>query len=364
MSSKTSYDLAAEEDRRYFADGEVAYENDHMILVDVTSCLPKMHKPWPQRTEGVDDVKALFLHHKASWNGYKRMQSYVENHRCWPANPKGRKQNRIAYTMGVLHDPPLTKGKDGVVKPIVWKFNNWTDISYHSGSNGADTVYFKEHYIESFGTKKANSMSVALNFGGFFFSRDYPENHPDDPNPKAVKRDLGNTLIIRPSKPQIRAAYGVFLMLQGLFPNFDTSAVFGHKDSGKVACPGDTGYAFAEALRDGTISDEEALERWIDHFGIPDAGYPEVSGKPSTRQYQWLLVKLGYDLGKYGPHRDGVDGQWGRATTNALLDFEEKHALLENGEPDLVDYDALVGEYRAVYSEEPHFKGVAFPLGE
>lgn len=56
-----------------------------------------------------------------------------------------------------------------------------------------------------------------------------------------------------------------------------------------------------------------------------------------AREAQRILVDLGFDLGKYGPERDGVDGVWGRLTGEALqkltgyaaLNFESSYALAE-----------------------------------
>lgn len=43
------------------------------------------------------------------------------------------------------------------------------------------------------------------------------------------------------------------------------------------------------------------------------------------------LLKLGYDLGNYGPDRNGVDGQFGAKTDKAIKDLQKKHGLLVDG---------------------------------
>lgn len=49
------------------------------------------------------------------------------------------------------------------------------------------------------------------------------------------------------------------------------------------------------------------------------------SYKALTEQKQQALLTLGYDLGDYGPEKNGVDGAHGKLTQNALEDFEKKH---------------------------------------
>ena len=95
------------------------------------------------------------------------------------------------------------------------------------------------------------------------------------------------------------------------------------------------------------------MDRWLsgrDSYILP-GGYPspsDVYGDSAPDQdidyvteIQRMLVALGYDLGKFGPNRDGVDGSWGGASRSALIEFEERAGLLANGSPEKTDYDAL-----------------------
>jgi len=54
------------------------------------------------------------------------------------------------------------------------------------------------------------------------------------------------------------------------------------------------------------------------------APLPVEKTAPTKASAQWLLVKLGYDLGNYGPDKDGVDGEWGMKSQAALEDFRDK----------------------------------------
>ena len=352
MSIVKNYHRALSEDLEYFKGAKEIYRNDFIVLMDARPCLPPMKKEWKRRSE--DLIRGLVLHHKASWNGYERMQSYVESHKCKPANPEGREQNRIAYTMGVHHNALTITDEDKRELVPVFLFNDFTAKSYHSGSRGADTEYFKG-FTKKWGSKSVNKNTVGLNFVGFFSSERYPYNIPGTDNPEAAARNLSDTLILHPSTLQFRAAFGVYMMCQEKFPNFDPEAVFGHKDTGKSACPGDLGYMFAEALREGRISTTPELEHWLTVRPATKPQFPTLPNVPQVREYQWFLVQLGYDLGPYGPKKDGVDGCWGRKSEIALLDFEEEHALLENGTPDLCDYEELFKVYWDKYQKPPVF---------
>jgi hypothetical protein len=94
---------------------------------------------------------------------------------------------------------------------------------------------------------------------------------------------------------------------------------------------------------------------WQDHHGHHDIcpGYKvDVAGFPMARilrgiycehvpdiwtQFwdvelrQRALVDMGYYLGKFGPNKDGVDGDWGRASEAALSDFQTDAGLVVNG---------------------------------
>ena len=51
----------------------------------------------------------------------------------------------------------------------------------------------------------------------------------------------------------------------------------------------------------------------------------------AVKNLQRLLVAHGYDLGKYGPKGDGVDGEFGSSTENALKAFQKANGLEVDG---------------------------------
>lgn len=55
-----------------------------------------------------------------------------------------------------------------------------------------------------------------------------------------------------------------------------------------------------------------------------------------TDEIQRRLVDRGYDLGPWGPQKDGVDGQMGNATITALKAFQKASGLPETGVVDVL----------------------------
>lgn len=81
--------------------------------------------------------------------------------------------------------------------------------------------------------------------------------------------------------------------------------------------------------------------------------------KPSARMennetpaaaVQWLLVQLGYNLGKYGPKQDGVDGSFGNLSQQALNDFRRAEGLNADDIYNTEDLTALIHRYRRTFA--------------
>lgn len=62
-----------------------------------------------------------------------------------------------------------------------------------------------------------------------------------------------------------------------------------------------------------------------------------------VRELQKILVSLGYDLGKYGPAKDGVDGSYGSATEKAVRRFQQLQLIKVDGKYGSVTHKALMG---------------------
>lgn len=64
---------------------------------------------------------------------------------------------------------------------------------------------------------------------------------------------------------------------------------------------------------------------------------------PDVKQLQEILVELGYDLGDYGPLKNGVDGDYGNATAKAVKQLQTKLQVTQNGKYDSNTHKALMG---------------------
>ena len=72
---------------------------------------------------------------------------------------------------------------------------------------------------------------------------------------------------------------------------------------------------------------EEAVNTEISSFNQTAS----VDQKQNMRLIQRKLKELGYNLGKYGPNKDGVDGRYGRLTLAAIKDFQRKNGIKATG---------------------------------
>ena len=85
--------------------------------------------------------------------------------------------------------------------------------------------------------------------------------------------------------------------------------------------------------------------KWT-HWGLPKCvsgdipPAPEPGKKPTLRkgdkgpyveELQGDLVQLGYDIGTYGPNKDGIDGSFGAKTEAAVKAFQKKSGLTADG---------------------------------
>lgn len=129
-----------------------------------------------------------------------------------------------------------------------------------------------------------------------------------------------------PTVQQIHSVLALCLHLTGyenhseipdeLFGALDCApeALWGHKQFGKLNCPGLALQAVADAARH--------------HLADPSARTP---GEITDTEWQEGLVGLGYDLGPWGPKKDGVDGDWGGSSKRALVAFQSDHDLTADG---------------------------------
>jgi hypothetical protein len=356
-SIRNRYTQIIEDDREAFGQGPVVYDNDLIVVLDCVDLCPPMPKPWDKRPNGEDDIWGLCLHQSAVWSSFEQQNRTAKTRRPGA-------QERLTYTLGVHHQPDKSAGKI-----VVNKFNEYDEVSWHSGGKAK---WRTDHYVSlctRYPHRSINERVVALCLRGLLVTPWHHENWPEkSPKSKATRKSKQDgDLILRASKDQIRAAYGVHLMCQELFGNYrghrggEESWLLGHKDTGKVACPGDDAYGFVQDVRAGKIGSVGELEAWIEARGLPDGGYPESKAFPSPRQFQWILVALGFDLGLWGSQKDGVDGQWGQTSARTLAEFEANEGLLTNGDPDMVSFERLENRFKEHFGQTPPYQSQAWP---
>ena len=73
--------------------------------------------------------------------------------------------------------------------------------------------------------------------------------------------------------------------------------------------------------------------------------------KQNMKLIQSKLKELGYNLGTFGPNKDGVDGNYGRRTLMAIKDFQRKNGIKQTG---------WVGTVTAPLLDAEPMKGVTF----
>jgi len=82
----------------------------------------------------------------------------------------------------------------------------------------------------------------------------------------------------------------------------------------------------------------------------------EASRRDQVKSIQQALVQLGYDLGKFGPNKDGVDGDFGRKTEEAVKMFQRENSLDPTGSVGAGTAEALM---KATEGKEAETKAAA-----
>ena len=108
----------------------------------------------------------------------------------------------------------------------------------------------------------------------------------------------------------------------------------GHFLFGKKACPGDHGESFVLSVRAGEAP-------------VPfDAIDPAPSEMFDTwQERQAALVAMGYDLGPYGPRKNGVDNDPGNLTRLAIEAFQADAGIDDHGEWDVATEEAMLDAF-------------------
>lgn len=276
-----------------------------MQFVDARTTLPQ-HPTKRWRTRPVAGLLGACIHHTAGGDDPVATARYHvgPNH----TSPDG--MPGLAYTFYVRGNGDVYWANE--LSAQTWSQGGQKDHPDVDGDGDVDAAD---------GKGNANARFLGIVLGGNF---DGPYN------------DTGR----EPSGPQILGLLALLAHLTGevddprlpdeLFDAvpFGFHDVFAHADFGKPACPGKTVTDLVHALRAG---------------GPRGASTPRPDPGKSDIEWQRALVARGYDLGKFGPNEDGIDGDWGTASRRALIKFQTDTGLTPSGHRDGPTAAALFG---------------------
>lgn len=99
------------------------------------------------------------------------------------------------------------------------------------------------------------------------------------------------------------------------------------------------------ALEDGSLAGKDTLSELgtaTMYYNVRLPLLVKGSEGAAVENLQRLLKARGYGLGKFGPNKDGVDGEFGEATENALEAFQEDMDLEVDGKCGSKSWTALI----------------------
>jgi hypothetical protein len=197
---------------------------------------------------------------------------------------RGRGWPKMCYHLFV----PWRPLKDDGGRFIIYLCLDWNERSWHSNKDG-------------------NTWGSAIAFQGLFHSRHAPHFVPwpgtdGEPSPE--------------QKAILRPLWYEYLRIELHLSS--ASGLKGHFQLGKPTCPGD--YLEHEVLEIAQATGPLIVTPAI-----------EPSAFPTWETRQQFLVDLGFDLGPYGPKKDGVDGKPGISTRAAIESLQEISQLPVTG---------------------------------
>lgn len=105
------------------------------------------------------------------------------------------------------------------------------------------------------------------------------------------------------------------------------------------------GYHTVMVLEDGACADDQdatELGTAVTYCSVRLPVLVRGSSGAEVEAMQILLKARGYDLGRYGPNRDGIDGEFGGTTENALESFQEDAELEPDRKCGVKSWTALI----------------------
>jgi hypothetical protein len=205
----------------------------------------------------------------------KKRDWWIGGGRGWPG---------IAYTFVVPAIPAMVDGK-----LEVYRCHDDEVVSYHTGGY--------------------NRSGVGVVMAGTYRSRHLRSTKARDPDPTAMI-----------AMEELVLDY--LLPRYGLKPE---SALRGHFDAGKAACPGDFLEQWVRHRRGEDVEDPVAVAD-IDPVTLAEELTVDRRPLGEDSERQQALIDLGFDLGKWG-----ADGVWGEASKGALLGFQHTVGIVVDG---------------------------------
>lgn len=276
-----------------------------MRFVDARTTLPR-HPSKRWRTRPVNRILGMVVHHTAGGDDPTATARYhVGPNHTAPDGMPG-----LAYTFFVRQNGE-----------IVWANDLESSTWSQGGKNGHPDVDGDGDVDGDDGKGAANDRFLGIVCGGNFDSQYNPTGQ--QPTAQQIHALLCLTLHLTGAVEDHRIPGELF----GALP-CGPHDVYAHADFGKPACPGATLTALLGALRTHRavgrgMRREEATDRDV--------------------EWQRALVGRGYDLGNFGPERDGVDGEWGPSSRKALIQFQKDVGLPTSGHRDGPTEAALFG---------------------
>lgn len=269
-----------------------------MKFIDARRTLPRNpSRSWSHRDVG--EIAGGIIHHTAGGDDPESTARYhiKPNH----VSPEG--MPGIAYTFYLRQ-----LGE-------IWWCNDLEDRTWSHGGKQAPDVDGDGDIDANDGLHTANGLFVGIVLGGSFESS---YNHTgQEPTPQQILAlfSLWAHLVGEHQQP------GWPVELFGALSQCTMADLWGHADFGKPACPGRTLTDLLAAVR--THRSVGRTRRYTDG------------------DWQLELKRRGYDIGRWGPNGDGVDGKWGADSKAALLKFQADKGLPVTGHRDERTADAL-----------------------
>lgn len=281
---------------------KVVHEGSNYVLVDIIDELPVNENypyNWRRSARYYDiagrEIGKCYFHQKAGsytpgMDGILNTAHFLVRKPEYNADGKwtgcGRGWPGYCYTIDVPHKPE--RNSDG--RFVIYQCQPWDRVTWHSSDNVSGIAVGLQ------GLFKSKHMGRFVPFKG------------TDGKPSSEQFEIIETLTEEFIKPKF---------------GLENNQLLGHFESPKpkLTCPGDM-------VSDWLMRKRQEVQKSTIELGpAPFPGY-ELD---TWEQRQAALVAMGFDIGDYGPKRNGVDGMPGERTRLGFEAVERMSGLPVNG---------------------------------